>query len=83
MDTHTYFGLCADHDWDYYFSLDCERCKNGDRESNILLHHYRKSAKFRDIYDAWYAFKIVNFYAEKPNFKDLINERVENSNRRE
>jgi len=88
MDTHTYFGLCADHDWEFfrnYFNSDNkEQSLNGEEESNTLLYHYRKCSVCRDIYDAWYTFKIINKgEGIKPNFDDFIGdvyEGVENSN---
>jgi len=56
MNLHTYFGLCADHDWNYHFCSDYIRYKKGVQESVILMEKYKESDTFdgyRKIYDAW------------------------------
>jgi len=83
MDIHIYFGLCADHDWNYFFSSNQERRNDGEMEAEVLLFHYGISVICSDIYNAWYTFEITNKgQGIKPKFDDFIGdvyEGVENS----
>ena len=72
MNLHTYFGLCADHDWHYQFSSSHERYKKGIKESVILMEKYKESETYngyRDIYDAWHDY--CQGKRNKPDFKEF------------
>ena len=72
MNLHTYFGLCADHDWDYQFTNSPDRYKSGVQESVKLMEKYRESDTFdgyREIYDDWYQYHLDN--EKMPDFSDF------------
>ena len=72
MNLHTYFGLCADHDWNYQYCSSPNRYKTGIQETVVLMEKYRESKTYngyRDIYDAWHDY--CQGKRNKPDFKEF------------
>lgn len=70
MDSHTYFGLCANHDWFFNYSDDNSVYNRGLRESQTLMKYLKMDVKYHAIYDAWR--NHIHWGVEpKPDFKDF------------
>lgn len=73
MNLHTYFGLCADHDWNFAHTQNAERYQKGITESMELMKIYSGNNDFngyRDIFDAWKSY--IDDGGTVPNYDDFV-----------
>lgn len=73
MNLHQYFGLCADHDWNFTHTNKASRYQKGIKESMVLMKIYSESNDFdgyRDIFDAWKNY--IDTGESMPNYADFV-----------